>query len=66
MPVQRNPQYMVATAPTASAAATAIASGVSSGLGEHCNCPLPQLLTPSLLLNTSPNPGTKPGPGSQG
>lgn len=53
---------MVVTAPTASA----VASGISFGLGDHCNCPLPQLLTPLLLLNTNPNPGTKPGPGSQG
>lgn len=41
-------------------------SGISCGLGDHCNCPLPQLLTPLLLLNTSPNPGTKPDPGPQG
>lgn len=57
---------MVATAPTASAAAPAIASGISFGLGDRCSCPLPQLLTLLLLLNTSLNPGTKPGPGSQG
>lgn len=55
---------MVTTAPTASAAA--VASGISFGLGDHCSCPLPQLLTPLLLLNTSLNPGTTPGPGSQG
>lgn len=60
--MQRNPQYKV---PTASAAATAVASGICFGLGEHCNCPLPQLLTPLLQLNTSLNPGTKPDPGSQ-
>ena len=66
VPEQRNSQYMVTTAPTASAAAIAIASGISFGLGDHCSCPLPQLLTPLLLLNTSLNPGTRPGPGSQG
>ena len=63
VPEPRNSQYTVATA---SAAAAAIASGIYFGLRDHCSCPLPQLLTPLLLLNTRLNPGSKPGPGSQG
>ena len=56
---------MVATASPASEAATAVASGISFGLGEHVSCPFPQLLTPLLPSNTSLNPGTRPDPGSQ-
>lgn len=35
VPMQINPQYMAATAPAASTTATAVASGVSFGLGPR-------------------------------
>lgn len=56
MPIQINPQYMVATAPTASAAATAVASGISFGLDSRGTLQLPSPSTPDPIAPVEHKP----------